>query len=68
LEFRVYAVLGRLDEAMKCYTRAVRLRPDNTEAYTRMHDILLSQGKTEQARAMLRKAAAAGPPTTHPEP
>ncbi|MBM4024415.1 MAG: tetratricopeptide repeat protein [Planctomycetes bacterium] len=52
---------GRPDDALTCYARSVRLSPDNAEAYRRMHDILLSQGKANEARAILRQAAAGGP-------
>jgi tetratricopeptide (TPR) repeat protein len=45
-----------VDEAMKCFARAVRLSPDDAEACKRMADILLSQGKVREARAMQRKA------------
>jgi tetratricopeptide (TPR) repeat protein len=54
-----YQARGRMSEAMKCFTKAVRLRSDNAEAYRRMHDILLSQGKVDQARDMLRRADSA---------
>ena len=46
----VLQALGRLDEAVDAYARTVRLRPDNRDACERIRRILLSQGKTEQAR------------------
>jgi Flp pilus assembly protein TadD len=56
-----HQTLGRLDEAMQCYARAVRLRPDDAEAYNKMmHDILLSQGRIDEARDMQRQAASVG--------
>lgn len=51
-----YQAQGRLGQALKSFACAVRLRPDDAEAYQRMHDILLSQGKSHAAQDMLWKA------------
>jgi tetratricopeptide (TPR) repeat protein len=54
-----YQTRGRLEDAMKAFARAVQLSPDDVEACKRMADILLSQGKVQEARDMQRQAALA---------
>lgn len=55
------AKLGRLEEALTWFERAVTLNPDQSTAITKMGDIRAAQGDTEAARAAYQRALALDP-------
>ena len=43
------AHINRLDEAAKCYLKAIAINPDASNAYKGLADVLTRQGKFEEA-------------------
>ncbi len=50
------AELGKDEEAIACFERAVRLRPDHAEAHARLGQILARPGRREEANRHLAEA------------
>ena len=53
--------LGKLDEAIEAYKKALSIKPDNAEAYNNMGNALQDQGKLEEAVEAYTKALAIQP-------
>jgi len=57
----VNADLGRLDQAVASYSKALRIKPDYAEAYGNLGNALIALGKHEQAIASYTKALQINP-------
>jgi tetratricopeptide (TPR) repeat protein len=55
------ALPGRLEDAVSCYERAVRIRPDNSSAYCNLGNALKSLGRMPDAVAAYEAALRAKP-------
>jgi len=53
--------LGKLEEAIEAYTKALAIKPDYAEAYSNMGAALADQGKPEEAIEVYNKALAIKP-------
>ena len=53
--------LGKLEEAIEAYTKAISLKPDFAEAYNNMGNVLQEQGKLEEALEAYKKALSIKP-------
>jgi predicted TPR repeat methyltransferase len=56
-----YRALGRTQEAVACYEKALLLKPDYAEAYYHLGQTLEDQGKSEAAIVCYRKALSVNP-------
>ena len=52
----VYVEIGRLEQAVASYTRALQIRPDFAEAHSNLGNVLKRLGKPEEAVASYRRA------------
>ncbi|MCH8169401.1 MAG: tetratricopeptide repeat protein [Proteobacteria bacterium] len=57
----VNAVMGRLDAAAACLTKALRLDPDDAEAHNSLGNVLSELGQPEQAMASYARALRLNP-------
>ena len=63
LQGEVSELDGRLDEAQKIFSEALRAQPSRPEAYVQLSDLLSAQGKPADAIAVLTDGLARTPPT-----
>ena len=43
---------GKLEEAIKTYNKAIKIKPDFADAYFNMGNVLKDQGKLEEAESL----------------
>ncbi len=55
-----YWFLGKLDDAEKSLRKAIELKPDYPLAYNRLIQVLIKEGKQEQANSVLAQAKRMG--------
>jgi tetratricopeptide (TPR) repeat protein len=57
----LFADMGRTDEAMARYLKALELKPDNAESYNNLGLLRANMGRTDEAMAHYRKALELNP-------